>query len=197
MVKHKPLVIVGPSGVGKGTIINRLMQDFENAFGFVVSHTMRDIRQGEKHGVHYHFTHKAAMEHEIHQGKFLEKAEVHGNYYGTSRMAVEAVMEQGKICLLDIDVQGLVQVKEKQPLNSIFIAPPNMEELKKRLVGRNTETPEQIEKRLNNAVKEIEVLKKPGMVDHIIVNDNLEEAYLKFKQELEKFYPHLKSIKKD
>lgn len=174
------------------------MKDFKDAFGFSVSHTTRNMRDGEMHGVHYHFTHKAAMEHDIREGKFIEKAEVHGNYYGTSVAAVESITEQGKICILDIDVQGLVAVKDKQlQPNSIFIAPPSMDELRKRLVGRNTETPEQIEKRLTNAVTEIELLKKPGMVDHTIVNDNLEEAYLKFKQELEKFYPHLKTMKKD
>lgn len=93
----KPIVISGPSGVGKGTLISRLMKEFPSTFGFSVSHTTRSPREKEKDGVHYHFTQKNRMEQDISDGKFLEHASVHGNLYGTSIKAVEAVMDEGKV----------------------------------------------------------------------------------------------------
>ena len=115
------LVIVGPSGVGKGTLIGRLTEgDGSNAFGFSVSHTTRAPRPGEKHGEHYFFTTKEQFAKEVGEGKFLEYAEVHGNLYGTSLRAVESVLEAGKVCLLDIDTQGARLVR-KSGLKAIFV----------------------------------------------------------------------------
>jgi guanylate kinase len=94
----KPVVICGPSGVGKGTLISRLMKEFPDTFGFSVSHTTRRPRDKEQSGVHYHFTERSIMELEIQEGKFLESATVHGNLYGTSVLAVEAVADAGKVC---------------------------------------------------------------------------------------------------
>ncbi|KAB2093886.1 hypothetical protein ES319_A02G121600v1 [Gossypium barbadense] len=175
---EKPVVISGPSGVGKGTLINMLMKEFPSMFGFSVSHTTRAPRGMEKNGVHYHFTERNVMENDIKHGKFLEFASVHGNLYGTSIEAIEAVADSGKRCILDIDVQGARSVRANY-LDAvfIFICPPSMRELEERLRARGTETEEQILKRLRNAEAEIEQGKSSGIFDYILYNDNLEECY--------------------
>lgn len=192
--KPAPLVIVGPSGVGKGTLINMLMKEFgQDALGFSVSHTTRAPRPGEEHGVHYHFASHTEIRTQVDNGEFLEYAEVHGNIYGTSYHAVSRVQQQGKICILDIDVQGMQAMKKTalQP-KTLFISPPSHEELEQRLRTRGTEKEEAILKRLQNAHEEMRILSDDGAVDHRIVNDNLEEAYAKLKQQLLEWYPHLK-----
>ncbi|MCO5610157.1 hypothetical protein L7F22_064392 [Adiantum nelumboides] len=178
-----PVVICGPSGVGKGTLIGRLTKDFPTMFGFSVSHTTRLPRNLEKSGVHYHFTERHLMELAIQEGKFLESADVHGNLYGTSIAAVEAVANAGKRCILDIDVQG-AQAVRKSGLNAtfIFLAPPSLEHLESRLRGRGTETEEQIQKRLRNARVELEHGKNCLLFDHYVVNDNLEQCYSEIKR---------------
>ncbi|XWS59144.1 hypothetical protein CRYUN_Cryun08bG0096800 [Craigia yunnanensis] len=179
---EKPVVISGPSGVGKGTLINLLMKEFPSMFGFSVSHTTRAPRGMEKNGVHYHFTERSVMEKDIKDGKFLEFASVHGNLYGSSIEAVEAVADSGKRCILDIDVQGAKSVRASS-LDAvfIFICPPSMRKLEERLRSRRTETEEQILKRLRNAEAEIEQGKSAGIFDHMLYNDNLEECYENLK----------------
>jgi guanylate kinase len=179
---EKPIVISGPSGVGKGTLIAMLMKEFPSMFGFSVSHTTRAPRCMEKNTVHYHFTDKSVMEKEIKDGKFLEFASVHGNLYGTSIESVEVVTDSGKRCILDIDVQGARSVKASS-LDAIFIfvCPPSMNELEDRLRARGTETEEQIQKRLRNAEAEIKAGKSSGIFGHILYNDNLEECYKNLK----------------
>ncbi|KAL2923636.1 Guanylate kinase 2 [Bienertia sinuspersici] len=178
----KPIVISGPSGVGKGTLINKLMIEFPSMFGFSVSHTTRAPREKEVNGIHYHFTERAVMEKEIKDGKFLEFASVHGNLYGTSIESVEVVADAGKRCILDIDVQGAKAVRASS-LDAIFIfiSPPSCEDLEKRLRSRGTETEEQIQKRLRNAKGELDEGKSPGLFDHILVNDDLEACYKTLK----------------
>ncbi|XP_059646310.1 guanylate kinase 2-like [Cornus florida] len=180
---EKPIVISGPSGVGKGTLISELMKEFPSMFGFSVSHTTRGPRDKEKDGVHYHFTERSLMEKDIKDGKFLEFASVHGNLYGTSAEAVEVVADAGKRCILDIDVQGARSVRAS-PLEAvfIFICPPSFEELEKRLRARGTETEEQIQKRLRNAKAELEQGQSPGLFDHILVNDDLDTCYKNLKK---------------
>uniref|UniRef100_A0A7N0VKE5 guanylate kinase n=2 Tax=Kalanchoe fedtschenkoi TaxID=63787 RepID=A0A7N0VKE5_KALFE len=179
----KPVVISGPSGVGKGTLISKLMEDFPTKFGFSVSHTTRAPRQKEQNGVHYHFSERSAMEKDIKDGKFLEFALVHDNLYGTSVEAVEVVADAGKRCILDIDVQGARQVRAS-PLGAtfIFIRPPSFAELENRLRARGTETEEQVQKRLRNAKAEIEQGLSSGIFDHILENDDLEECYRNLKK---------------
>lgn len=180
---EKPVVISGPSGVGKGTLISMLMKEFPSMFGFSVSHTTRAPRNMEMDSIHYHFTERSVMEKDIKDGKFLEFASVHGNLYGTSVEAVEVVADAGKRCILDIDVQGARSVRASS-LEAIFIfvSPPSMEELEKRLRARGTETEEQILKRLLNAQAEMEQGKSPGIFDHFLYNDNLEECYENLKE---------------
>jgi guanylate kinase len=175
-------VICGPSGVGKGTLIDKLVEDFPERFGFSVSHTTRKPRPGEKDGVHYTFVEKAAMEKEIAEGKFLEHARVHDNIYGTSFAAVDAVSNAGRVCVLDIDVQGAELVK-KSALDAVFvfIAPPSMAELERRLRGRGTEKEESIKTRLANAGKEMEKTKEDGFFDRVIVNDTIHTSYCSLK----------------
>ncbi|XP_055808311.1 guanylate kinase 2-like isoform X2 [Solanum dulcamara] len=179
----KPIVISGPSGVGKGTLISKLMKEFPSMFGFSVSHSTRSPREREQNGIHYHFTDRNVMEREIKDGKFLEFASVHGNLYGTSVEAVEVVADAGKRCILDIDVQGARSVRASAlEAIFIFISPPSFEELEKRLRARATETEEHIQKRLRNARAEIEQGKSSGLFDHILVNDDLETCYEKLKK---------------
>ncbi|KAF7147501.1 hypothetical protein RHSIM_Rhsim03G0018000 [Rhododendron simsii] len=180
---EKPIVISGPSGVGKGTLIAKLMKEFPSMFGFSVSHTTRAPREKEKDGVHYHFTDRSVMEKAIKDGKFLEFAAVHGNLYGTSIEAVEVVADEGKRCILDIDVQGARSVRASTlEAIFIFICPPSFDELEKRLRERGTETEEQIQKRLRNAKAELEQGQSGGIFDHILVNDDLEACYESLKK---------------
>lgn len=174
----RPLVVVGPSGVGKGTLIAMLQREFPDKFGFSVSHTTRAPRPGEVNGTHYNFVDKATMERDIADGKFLEHAHVHQNIYGTSFAAVRKVSKSGKICLLDIDVQGAELVK-KSDLKAayVFIAPPSMEELERRLRGRGTETEDAVLKRLENARTEMAKKDVDGFFDAVIVNDDVDKAY--------------------
>jgi len=161
------LVIAGPSGVGKGTLIDMLKQEYPASFGFSVSHTTRQPRDGEKNDVHYHFVTVPQMEEDIKAGKFLEHANVHGNFYGTSIAAVEKVKKTGKICILDIDVQGCRACRTVQlPGTYVFVSPPSLAELEKRLRGRGTETEEKIVKRLANAKGELDARNEAGLFDH-------------------------------
>ena len=182
MSKLRPVVMCGPSGVGKGTLINRLMADFPGRFGFSVSHTTRAPRPGEEDGVLYNFVEKADLEADIAAGKFLEYAHVHENIYGTSLAAVEAVAKKGRVCVLDIDVQG-AEIVKKSSLDAlfVFISPPSMEELEARLRGRGTEKEESIQKRLANAAGEMAKTKVEGFFHAVIVNDDLDRAYGELK----------------
>lgn len=179
------VVIVGPSGVGKSTLIKRLMEEYAGRFGFSVSHTTRQPRAGEQDGVHYNFTEVPKMQAAIDKREFIEYANVHGNLYGTSFLAVQKVVGSGRICLLDIDVQGAESLK-KSSLNAnsayIFIAPPSVEVLEERLRGRGTETEEKIQLRLKNARKELAFAKEnPDFFGEVLVNSDLEQTYDKFR----------------
>ncbi|EKX52972.1 hypothetical protein GUITHDRAFT_92151 [Guillardia theta CCMP2712] len=182
MAGRRALVVCGPSGVGKGTLIDKLKSEFSSLISFSVSHTTRQPRPGEVNGVHYHFVEHEQMEEEIAQGKFLEHANVHGNLYGTSKSAVEDVAKAGKVCILDIDVQGCRSCRKAGLLASfVFVVPPSVEELERRLRGRGTETEDKILKRLANAKSELEAKDEPGLFDHQIVNDDIEKAYTELK----------------
>ena len=190
---YPPVVFSGPSGVGKGTLIELLTKRFpDNQFGFSVSHTTRSPRDGEVDGVHYNFTDVDTIKQEIEEGKFVEYANVHGNYYGTSVAAVERVRSEGKICILDIDVQGVRNVK-KSTLDAIylFIAPPSMEVLEQRLRGRGTETEEAVLKRLKNAQDELDYGLGDGNFDRVFTNDDLDSTFAALLQQFRDWYPHL------
>ncbi|XP_013135184.1 PREDICTED: guanylate kinase [Papilio polytes] len=174
----RPLVLCGPSGSGKSTLLKRLLKEFPDKFGFSVSHTTRSPRPGEKDGVHYHFTNKDDMLAAIEKGEFIETATFSGNMYGTSKQAVEHVRLTGRICVLDIEMEGVKQVKKTDldPL-LVFVMPPSIEELERRLRARNTEQEDALKKRLDTARREIEFGEQPGNFHIIILNDNLDKAY--------------------
>lgn len=178
----RPIVVSGPSGTGKSTLLKRLMAEYPDKFGFSVSNTTRQPRAGEKDGVDYYFTTVDMFKKMIDNKQFIEWAQFSGNYYGTSIAAVKQVSDVLKrTCILDIDMQGVQSVK-KTDLNAryLFLSPPSIEELKKRLEGRGTETPESLAKRISAASAEMDYA-KTGAHDKIIVNDNLEKAYSEFK----------------
>lgn len=174
----RAIVFCGPSGSGKSTLVNRIMDDFPNKFGFSTSHTTRKPRPGEIDGEHYHFTTKEDMMEAIKSGKFIESATFSGNMYGTSKAAVEEVLNSEKICILDIDTQGVKQIKQSD-LNPwyVFIEPPSLKELENRLRLRSTEDEESLKARLKAAAQEIEYGKTPGNFDLVICNDSLDHAY--------------------
>lgn len=193
----KPLVVCGPSGVGKGTIITRYMEELggSDRFQFTVSHTTRKPRPGEVDGIHYHFTDIDSMKAAIERNEFLEWANVHGNFYGTSLNSLSTE----KYPLLDIDVQGVKSIKKWQDENKglsqpaldakfVFIAPPSLDVLKDRLIYRGTETAESLEKRTKNAIAEVEYGMSNGNFDAIIVNDDLDRACHEFRRVIEDLY---------
>jgi len=175
------LVICGPSGVGKGTLIELLLED-SDGFGFCVSHTTRKPRGTETDGVEYNFIERDEFERGIEENVFLEHAKVHDHYYGTSREAVEKVLDAGACCILDIDVQGARQVR-KSGIRAVFVfvAPPSEEELEKRLRGRGTDGEEQIFLRLKAARTEMQSMSEMGLFDFCIVNSDLSQAYAELR----------------
>ena len=185
-ISKLPVVLCGPSGVGKSTLIKRLQADFPGAFGFSVSHTTRSPRAGEVDGKDYNFVAgpeaRAGMEADIAAGKFLESANVHGNLYGTSFAAIEAVAARGQTCILDIDVQGVASCRKAGFAvgKYVFVAPPDLAVLEARLRGRGTETEENIAKRVGNAGKEMQAATGASW-DAWIVNDDLDKAYAQLK----------------
>lgn len=166
------LVISGPSGVGKGTVSKCL--DDEKDIIFSVSCTTRAPRPGEVDGREYHFVSEETFCRMVEEDGFLEHAFVHGNYYGTPKKPVMDALEAGQSVRLEIDPQGALQVMEKMPeCVSVFILPPSFAELRRRLEGRNTEKPEDVERRLNNARGEVALKDR---YQYLIVNDDLETA---------------------
>lgn len=179
------LILSGPSGSGKSTLTSRALKEFPS-LAFSISCTTRAPRGEEKDAVDYHFLTKEKFEEHIACGDFLEYACVHGNFYGTLRSEVAGRVENGQDVILDIDVQGAKKIMEKASadellskcVETLFIAPPSFTELERRLRGRGTDSEESIVKRLGNAKKEMECY---GQYDYLIINDDVEEAYEKFR----------------
>ncbi|MCB9481873.1 MAG: guanylate kinase [Desulfobacteraceae bacterium] len=176
-------VISAPSGAGKSTLCNFLIKEI-NDLSFSVSYTTREPRKGEVEGHDYFFTDKKIFETWIKEERFVEYAFVHGNYYGTSKDYLEKSVKQGKNILLEIDVQGARQIREKfSDAVLIFINPPSFDELRKRLVGRGTDSEEIIKQRLEAAENEMSASK---FFDYIIVNDDFGKASKELKKLIEK-----------
>lgn len=168
------LIISGPSGTGKGTLVKRLMQS-DPSFRFSCSVTTREPRDGEIDGVHYHFVNDETYAKMVENDEFLEHATVHGHHYGTLRKPVEEMILSGLNVLLDIDPQGAISVMENaDDYVSVFILPPSFDELRVRLHTRNTDDPVEIERRLRNARGEV---KKLDRYQYALINDTLELAF--------------------
>lgn len=193
------LVISGPSGSGKSTLYKAVSGKL-GGMGFSVSCTTRSPRPGEQDGVDYYFLTKEDFERRVAAGDFAEYACVHGNYYGTLKSELSSRMEQGMDVVLDIDVQGAMQLRtlaEKDPLfrdslEFVFVAPPSYAELEKRLRGRGTESAESLEKRLHNAREEMTYM---GKYDYLILNDVLEDAVAAFEALIRSLRLSVKRIK--
>lgn len=168
------IVLSGPSGAGKGTLKNEYMKRHNNAV-FSVSMTTRPPRPGEIDGTDYYFTNQAAFQSILANEGFLEWAQVHGEYYGTPKQFALNTLTENKDIVLDIDVQGALQVKKSYPQAlMIFIIPPSVEILEQRLRRRGTETEEKIQRRLANAKKELSLM---NQYDYVVINTTIEEAY--------------------
>ena len=167
------VVVSGPSGVGKGTLLSTVIQRRSDCV-FSISATTRDPRPGEVHGRHYHFLDHSTFTAWVEQGRFLEWNKVFDNFYGTPREFVEQQRNKGLHVILDVDVQGALQVMEAEPDHfSIFIVPPDLDTLRQRLTNRGTETPEQVQTRLLTARVELRA------IDHYrytVINDDLERS---------------------
>lgn len=173
MKKGRLIVISGPSGVGKGTVVKALRERDPNV-KLSVSATTRDIRPGEIHGVHYYFISKPEFEQMIADGRFLEYAQYVSNYYGTPEEPVDRMLEQGYDVILEIEVQGGLQIMERRPdAISVFIAAPSFEVLAQRLRGRGDTAEDVIQERLETAKREYRTAKQ---YQYVIVNDRLEDA---------------------
>ena len=173
MNKGRLFVISAPSGAGKTTLLKRVMADLGNLV-FSVSHTTRAPRSGEQDGVDYHFVDHRGFDALREAGGFLEWAEVHTNFYGTSRQAVEERLDQGLDVVLDIDVQGAAILRQSDlGAAFVFISPPSLAVLEQRLRGRATDSEETIALRLQNAASE---MRSAGLYDYLLLNDELEQA---------------------
>lgn len=167
-------IVSAPSGAGKSSLISALLKDKPADKQVSVSHTTRKPRPGEENGVHYHFVSVDEFKALIAQDAFFEWAEVFGNFYGTSRLTVQATLERGIDVFLDIDWQGAQQVKKLMPeAMGIFILPPSREELERRLIGRGQDSDEVIASRMAQAVSEMSHYTE---YEYVIVNDNFDEA---------------------
>jgi len=183
------LVLSGPSGAGKSTIIKNIEADI-GEFYFSISTTTRPKRDGEVDGVHYYFVSEEEFKKDIEDDNFLEYAIVHGNYYGTSLKPVKKALHEGKLVLFDIDVQGNNAIKNRlgDITTSVFVSPPTLSELQRRLYSRATDSKEVIEARLEMAKKEIQ---RVSEYEFIVINDDLEKA----SEEL-KLIAHVARLKK-
>ncbi len=174
-------IISSPSGAGKSTLLGKLFKDSPSIhpMTFSISHTTRSMRPGEQNGREYHFVSKEEFQAMINRNAFFEWAEVFGNFYGTSRENIEQALAQGTDVFLDIDWQGARQIRKQfSEVRTIFILPPSLKILKERLIGRNQDSAEVIEGRMNKAKNEIIHYDE---YDYVIVNDDLEKAYQQLK----------------
>lgn len=168
------IVISGFSGAGKGTVVKRIMEKYQDDYALSISMTTRNPRVGEVDGEHYFFVDREKFEKTIAEDGLIEHAQYCGNYYGTPKSYVEKQLAEGKNVILEIEIQGALLVKEKYPKTLLlFVTPPSATELKQRLVGRGTESVEQIDARMKRAIDEAPIMEK---YDYIVINDKVEKC---------------------
>lgn len=180
----KLIILSAPSGAGKTTFCQRLLKDFPSRLVLSISSTTRKPRGQEKHGQEYFFIDMDEFRRGIKDGQFAEWAEVHGNFYGTSKKVIDDAFKAGKSVLLDIDVQGAASLREAYPDQcfDVFISPPSLEVLEQRLRARGTEQDTEIKKRLTNAKAE---MTRSGEFKIVLVNQDLEQSYRRLKSLVE------------
>ena len=189
---HRPLIVSGPSGVGKTSLIKDLLKDYGNKFELMISHTTRGPRKNEQHGVHYYFTAIEDFKKMALEQKFLESNQVHENFYGSSIDELVRIDKMKKIALFDIDIKGAMDINKYKDVfvcNYMFVLPPSQEELRQRLIGRKSEADEVIQLRLKNAQEEIDQARKSGLYtekDYIIKYDW--HSYKDFLQRVKELY---------
>lgn len=173
------LVLSGPSGAGKSSLIHKIIDEIGECY-FSISTTTRPMREGEVDGVDYHFVDEEEFKKEIEEDQFLEYAVVHGNYYGTSLKPVKKALSEGKLVIFDIDVQGNSAINSRlgDITTSVFISPPTLSELKKRLENRQTDAKEVIERRIQMAKREIQ---RVSEYEYLLINDDLDKAAEKLR----------------
>ncbi|MEN4046042.1 MULTISPECIES: guanylate kinase [Sulfurimonas] len=173
------LVLSGPSGAGKSSLIHKIIDDIGECY-FSISTTTRPMREGEADGVDYYFVDEEEFKKEIEEDQFLEYAIVHGNYYGTSLKPVKKALSEGKLVIFDIDVQGNSAINSRlgDITTSVFITPPTLSELKRRLQNRQTDAQEVIERRIQMARREIQ---RVSEYEYLLINDDLDAAAEKLR----------------
>ena len=187
----KALVICGPSGVGKGTIIGSILKKFNDKVALSVSHTTRNPREGESNGIHYHFVTEDVMLKGIKDNLFLEHAKVHNHLYGTSRTSIDTIIESKRIPILDVDTLGVLSIKKKKfPANYVFIRPPSIEVLERRLRYRGTESEPQLLLRLANAKREMDYGTEKNF-DLVLENDKLDDTVKNLHTVMSTWYPQI------
>lgn len=179
-MRQQPIVICGPSGSGKSTLLKRLLLENKHKLAFTISHTTRKPRKGEQHGREYYFISRDEMEKMIQANEFIEHTEFSGNYYGTSKKAVQDALKTGKLFILEVDIEGVKALSNLDCFKPIFIfiKPPSKQMLIERLSSRGTETVETLKKRLERADEEMKFAES-GRVrfDLVLVNDDLDTTY--------------------
>lgn len=181
-MKTRMIIVAAPSGAGKSSFVERLTKENDRLVD-IVTFTTRNIRKGETNGVQYHFISHDEFQKKISENFFVEWAKVHTNFYGTSYESIEGAWKQGKAAIMDIDIQGVLTFKSKYPdAKTIFIVPPSIDELRRRIEKRDGGVPADIEVRMANAEKE---LREADKFDYQIVNDNFDHSFAQFKKIVE------------
>lgn len=178
------IILIGPSGVGKSSFLERALRDYSQLRD-TVTFTTRNMRQGESEGQPYHFVSRPQFEKLIGEGYFVEYAEVHGNLYGTPLHQLEDTWKAGQVVIMDVDVQGAMTFQMRYPTaQTIFILPPSVDALRQRLLGREGKSPKDLELRLKNAENEMSLSSK---FSHQLVNDHFESAYKELQKLIEDY----------
>lgn len=183
-MKSPMVILIGPSGVGKSSFLDRALKEISTLVD-TVTYTTRPMRKGESEGVPYHFVTREKFLSLIQENFFVEHAEVHGNFYGTPEYQLKDAWKQNKVVIMDVDVQGAKTFKLKFPKAlTIFIHPPNIDSLRQRIIGREGKAPKDLDLRLKNAERE---MGEASLFDQQIINDNFDHAYLQLKKMIEEY----------